>query len=444
MLRVLLLTAVAGLGLGLELAAAGPPAPRAPGEVQPPAMPPAITWTVSVEGDTFQARPVGAAAGRAAATLAAAAAVSAAPRDDICVPIANKDCWGNDIKRHQANSAADCCALCKSTPGCGAWTFDTTPSHAPTCNVKSKCGNTTAPHTKVTAVSGVGVPTPGPAPAPPQPPVPAPGAALHLTINTSATLQTMEGFGGCFNEKGWDALSALNETARAAVMRAMFGKDGLRWGVNRMPIGSSDFADNYYSLDDNPGDFAIDKLSLARDNERLLPFIKAAMAVNPALKVWGSPWTGPEWLKDSAPQAPKNEGCGSLNQDPKYQAAYALYLAKAAIAYRAAGLNFEHLAIQNEPNQGGRWSGGPKGHCGDSYPKMRWTGEQLVRPQHCFIYFNLHLSSFIVFSCSELPNSASILSPVGSSTRSSVITSARPGPHRTSPTPSASSWQPSR
>ena len=166
---------------------------------------------------------------------------------------------------------------------------------------------------------------------PPDPP-------LHLTIDTSSTAQTMEGFGGCFNEKGWDALSALNETARAGVMEAMFGREGLRWGINRMPIGSSDFADSYYSLDDHPNDFTMAKLNLARDRTKLIPFIKAAMAVNPALKVWGSPWTAPEWLKDSAPQAPSDEGCGSLNQDPKYQSAYALYLAKAAIAYRAAGL----------------------------------------------------------------------------------------------------------
>ena len=85
---------------------------------------------------------------------------------------------------------------------------------------------------------------------PPDPP-------LHLTINTSSTAQTMEGFGGCFNEKGWDALSALNETARAGVMDAMFGKEGLRWRINRIPIGSSDFADNYYSLDDYPNDFTM-------------------------------------------------------------------------------------------------------------------------------------------------------------------------------------------
>jgi glucosylceramidase len=187
----------------------------------------------------------------------------------------------------------------------------------------------------------------------------------------------MEGFGGCFNEKGWDALSALNETQQLGVIEALFSmKDGLKYTINRMPIGSSDFADSYYSLDDSPGDMDMLNLSLARDRTKLLPYIKAAMAVNPALKVWGSPWSGPEWLKDSAAQSGHNEGCGSLDPSPAKRAAYALYLARAAKAYRAEGLNFEHLAIQNEPNQGSVWDPKKK-KCGNSYPKMHWTGVQL-------------------------------------------------------------------
>ena len=46
---------------------------------------------------------------------------------------------------------------------------------------------------------------------------------------------------------------------------------------------------------------------------------------------------------------------------------------KVAKAY-IGGLKFEHLAIQNEPNQGDTWDGKS---CRDSYPKMHWTGEQL-------------------------------------------------------------------
>ena len=48
------------------------------------------------------------------------------------------------------------------------------------------------------------------------------------------------------------------------------------------------------------GDVDVQHLNTTRDRAKLIPYIKAAMVVQPALMVWGSPWTGPEWMKDSA------------------------------------------------------------------------------------------------------------------------------------------------
>jgi hypothetical protein len=265
----------------------------------------AVSWRCSTHGSEWQLRPLSSSRGGLAS-----------PRD-ICTPTQGINCNGNDISRPWGTSAADCCAACKALTGCFAWTYDSTPSHKPQCNMKSHCPN---PRNGTKWVVSGWVPAP---PAPPPPP-PA-GSVFRLTVNTSSgALHQMEGFGGCFNEKGWDALSVLTATQRATVMAALFGPDGLRWGINRMPIGSSDFADSYYSLDDTVGDVSIKHLNLSRDNEKLLPFIKAAMAVNPSLRLWGSPWTAPTWLKDSAPQMPANEGCGSLSPNPKLRAAYAL------------------------------------------------------------------------------------------------------------------------
>lgn len=280
------------------------------------------TWRCSTDGSEWEDRPVTTSAddqqhgvgetGRIAS--AGDRAMEQQPLD-LCTQIERVNCNGNDISRPYGGTAAECCAKCKALKGCYAWTFDSTPVHQPQCNMKSRCNNATGTKWVVSGFS----------PAPPAPPPPPPpGTLFKLSIRSSDALQQMEGFGGCFNEKGWDALSVLTESARTEVMEAMFGEDGLRWNINRMPVGSSDFADSYYSLDDTIADFSIAHLNLTRDNTKLLPFIQAAMKINPNLRTWGSPWTGPTWMKDSSPQMPKNEGCGSLSPDPRMRAAYAL------------------------------------------------------------------------------------------------------------------------
>lgn len=52
--------------------------------------------------------------------------------------------------------------------------------------------------------------------------------ALVIDVNTSAVQHEIEGFGGCFNEKGWDALAVLDAEAKTAVMQNLFGRHGLR------------------------------------------------------------------------------------------------------------------------------------------------------------------------------------------------------------------------
>src|SRR5207302_10098666 len=46
--------------------------------------------------------------------------------------------------------------------------------------------------------------------------------ALNLNVDLTATAQTMEGFGGCFNELGWTSLSKLSEGDRESVLLELF------------------------------------------------------------------------------------------------------------------------------------------------------------------------------------------------------------------------------
>ena len=125
-----------------------------------------------------------------------------------------------------------------------------------------------------------------------------PGNEADLVVDLSATGQEVQGFGVCFSELSHRALSKLSPADYDKVMTDLFAPDGGMGFTNgRMPIGSSDFALKYYSFDDTPGDLAMEHFSVDNDKQALIPLIKSALEKNPDLKVWGSPWCPPQWMK---------------------------------------------------------------------------------------------------------------------------------------------------
>src|ERR1700739_629386 len=125
-----------------------------------------------------------------------------------------------------------------------------------------------------------------------------PAGNQTISVNLAVKFQTIDGFGGCFNELGWQALLTLSADKRDAVMHALFdSKTGCGFEFGRMPIGASDFAKSWYSLDDTPDDYALAHFNIERDEQCLIPYSKAGLAVNPKLKIWGSAWSPPAWMK---------------------------------------------------------------------------------------------------------------------------------------------------
>jgi glucosylceramidase len=183
--------------------------------------------------------------------------------------------------------------------------------------------------------------------------------ASYLTIDEKTTYQEYDGQGGCFNELGWKCLLKVPQKDRDSCMKLLFDSvNGCNFNLCRMPIGMSDYSIAYYSLDDVSGDLAMNSVNIDGDRKYLLPFVKAAMAIRPSLKVWGSPWTPPYWMK---------LGDGTMNQTSPYLTAYALYFAKAIKLYQQEGLRYFAICPQNEA----AWSGaGKTWSCG-------WTGEQM-------------------------------------------------------------------
>ena len=119
-----------------------------------------------------------------------------------------------------------------------------------------------------------------------------------LIVNPALVGQKIEGFGTAASELSWDSLNILTQEEKDAIFNEMFAPGvGANFVMARTPIGASDFAKEYYSYDDVDGDFALEHFSVERDKNYLLPFLLSAKKANPALKVWGSPWCPPSWMK---------------------------------------------------------------------------------------------------------------------------------------------------
>jgi glucosylceramidase len=177
-----------------------------------------------------------------------------------------------------------------------------------------------------------------------------------ITVNDSPK-QNWTGFGGTFNEKGWEALMALSEADRAQAIQLLFGVDGANFANGRIPIGASDYASSRYTLNDNAGDTAMEKFSIDRDKMKLIPYIKAAMGVKSNILFWGSPWTPPPWMKDN-----NAYDRGNMKDDATTLKAFAVYLSKFVEEYGKEGIKIDAIHPQNEP-----------GYVQD-YPSCGWTG----------------------------------------------------------------------
>jgi glucosylceramidase len=118
----------------------------------------------------------------------------------------------------------------------------------------------------------------------------------------------------------------MDPTKRKALLKELFATSGNNIGVSylRMSIGASDLNEYVYSYDDLPPgetDPQLVKFSLQEDQKYVIPILKQILAINPKIKILGSPWSAPAWMKTTA-----NVKGGSLK--PEYYGAYAKYFAK--------------------------------------------------------------------------------------------------------------------
>ena len=196
----------------------------------------------------------------------------------------------------------------------------------------------------------------------------APATQADIYVYTDSLQQEVVGFGGTFNELGWDAMQNLSSAERTKVIASLFAEDGAHFTLGRTPVGASDYAMGYYSYNDVKDDYAMRNFCIDRDRYTLIPYIKAALKFRPDLKLWASPWTPPAWMKVNEHYSQKSSGIegtdiGHNRLDPNrnvlgnvtgfkmqqgYLQAYALYFSKYVQAYKENGINIQMIMPQNE------------------------------------------------------------------------------------------------
>ncbi len=192
------------------------------------------------------------------------------------------------------------------------------------------------------------------------------GGTPTVTVNDASTAQSWEGFSGAFNEMGWEYLSMLSEGDRNRALQLLFGVDGCHFPIARIPMGSSDYGMDRYTLDEVPEgstDLTMSSFSIARDEERLIPFVKAAQAVRTDLRFWASPWTPPTWMKDGPFNDDSPFDGGSMKGDAATLEAFAQYFVRFVQEYAQRGIDIEIVSPQNEPGYSG------------TYPTCAWAPE---------------------------------------------------------------------
>jgi len=183
-----------------------------------------------------------------------------------------------------------------------------------------------------------------------------------IEIYPDRNLQRMTGFGGCFNEFGWEALKLISPAQQEKVFEQLFSPAGANFQLNRLPVGASDYSLDFYSSNETKNDFEMKNFSIERDKNCLIPFIKKAMQFAPEMRLFASPWCPPSWMKANENYASKASkkynalppelesvtGTTGFKMQKGYLTAYALYFSKFLDAYKKEGIVIGDLHVQNE------------------------------------------------------------------------------------------------
>ncbi len=171
--------------------------------------------------------------------------------------------------------------------------------------------------------------------------------AASITVNDQQTMQTVDGFGFALTGGSAQLLMRMTAANRHVLLEHLFGTaaDAISVSYLRVSIGASDMNERVFTYDDVPGgqtDVKLKHFSLGPDLDDVVPVLREILAIHPALKILGTPWTAPSWMKSN--ELPKG---GNLK--PEDYGVYAAYLVKYIQAMQRHGIRIDAITPQNEP-----------------------------------------------------------------------------------------------
>jgi len=168
-----------------------------------------------------------------------------------------------------------------------------------------------------------------------------------IVVNEAEVFQPIDGFGFTLSGGSAILINQMSPEKRSALLRELFTTENGGIGISylRLSIGASDLSDHVFSYNDLPDgqtDPDLARFSIEEERKDLLPVLKEILAVAPNIKIMGSPWSPPVWMKTNGSSIG-----GSLK--PEYYDAYALYFVKYIQAMKAEGIAIDAITVQNEP-----------------------------------------------------------------------------------------------
>ena len=174
--------------------------------------------------------------------------------------------------------------------------------------------------------------------------------------------QQVWGFGGCFNELGWEALQHAVPDKRKEFLDELFCPENCNFNYGRVPIGANDFSLEWYSCDETKNDFELHNFNIDRDRKYTLPFIREAIArQGKDFFVFGSPWSPPTWMKTKPVY-----NFGTLKMEHQILNTYAQYFIRFIEEYQKEGVRVRQIHVQNEPM------------ADQKFPSCKWTGKEML------------------------------------------------------------------